>query len=91
MRSLVPEIVGTFRQAIVTVLLRIHRHVSRPSDYYHERAFPDSYIVTLSSSMFTGMMAGAVGCGTRKSTPFSHPDHTAHSHQGSDLMDELRS
>jgi hypothetical protein len=68
--------------------------VSRPLNYNHGvlntlPPVPDSYIGTVSSSMFAGMMVGAVGWGTCKSTPFSYPDHITHSHQGSDLMGRI--
>jgi hypothetical protein len=51
--------------------------VSRPLNYNHGvlntlPPVPDSYIGTVSSSMFAGMMVGAVGWGTCKSTPNSH-------------------
>ena len=51
--------------------------VSRPSDYYHGvlnalPTVPDSYIGTVSSSMFAGMMVGAVGWGTCKVNSHSH-------------------
>lgn len=49
---------------------------------------PDSYIGTVSSSMFAGMMVGAVGWGTCKST-IVVSSHKTHSHQGSDLMGRI--
>lgn len=49
-------------------------------------AVPDNYIGTVSSSMFAGMMFGALGWGTCERTPSILHGNITYLFQGSDLM-----
>ncbi len=66
------NVVQMWIQAVAIILPRVQQHFSGqfnyrpslPSSSRSRNAVPDSYIGILSSSMFAGMMFGAVGWGT---------------------------